>query len=360
MTVVWTRERRFAVGIGAFVILMVAVLVARRLRGTGGEESEIQTDVAVHVSTIARATLHRYVAAYGYVEAQPAVAGRAPAGARLSPIVGGVIASIECIEGQHVTKGTVLFRLDSRLAEVAVQKARQEVDFADKAFKRQQELLPSNGTSQRAYQEAQQQLDAARSDLSAAETQLAYLQIATPLTGTVVRLRAEVGQAVDANTVLAEVMNLDRLVVSARVPSRDMEGLGVGQRAMIGTDSTATGAVTIVGKDVDPSNGTYLVQTSVPAGAPFRPGQFTQVRIVADEHADVLVVPEVSLVTRAGQGTWIMVVTGDSAVRRMVTAGLHDRGLVEVSGDGVAEGMTVVTDDAYSLPEETKIRIIGG
>jgi membrane fusion protein, multidrug efflux system len=360
MTVVWTRERRFAVGIGAFAILVVAVLVARRLRGSGGEESEVQTDVAVHVSPVTRATLHRYVTAYGYVEAQPAVGGRPPAGALLSPIVGGVLASIECVEGQHVSQGTVLFRLDSRLAEVAVQKARQEVDFADKAFKRQQELLPSNGTSQRAFQEAQQQLDAARSDLSAAETQLAYLQITTPLTGTVVRVRAEVGQAVDPSTVLAEVVNLDRLVVSARVPSRDVGGLKAGQRVFIGSDTVPTGVVTIVGKDVDPNTGTYLVQTVVPAGAPYRPGQFTEVRIVADEHADVLVVPEVSLVTRAGEGTWIMVVTGDSAVRHVVTAGLHDRGLVEVSGDGIAEGMTVVTDDAYSLPEETKIRIIGG
>jgi hypothetical protein len=71
------------------------------------------------------------------------------------------------------------------------------------------------------------------------------------------------------------------------------------------------------------------------------------------------VVPEVSVVSRPGEGTWLMVVDGDRAVRRPVTVGLREGGLAEVSGDAITEGVTVVTEDAYSLPEETKIRIVG-
>lgn len=352
-------RRRTAVGLAA-VAVIVALLIIVRLRGAGAGEAEIVTDVAVHVGTVTRATLHRYVTAYGYVEPAPASRGRPPAGARLSPIVGGVLAAIDCVEGQRVSQGTVLFRLDSRLAEVAVQKARQDVDFAEKAFKRQQELLPSSGTSQRAYQEAEQQLDAARSELAAAQTQLAYLRIAAPLSGTVVHLDATVGQVVDASTVLAEVVDLDRLVVTASVPSREAAGLEAGLPVFLGADSTAPrGTLRVVGKDIDPRTGTYRVQASVPAGSAFRPGQFTDIRIVAEEHPDVLVVPEAALVTRAGEGSWVMVVQGDSAVRRPVTVGLRDRGLVEVAGEGLGAGTTIVTEDAYSLPEVTKIRIVG-
>jgi hypothetical protein len=42
-----------------------------------------------------------------------------------------------------------------------------------------------------------------------------------------------------------------------------------------------------------------------------------------------------------------------------VRVGLHDGGLVEVTGEGLTEGTTIVTDDAYSLPEVTRIRIVG-
>ncbi len=353
-------DRRRAVASLVAAAVIVAALIALRLKGSGAGDEAVVTDVAVHVGTVQRATLHRYVTAYGYVEPEPAGGGRAPGGALLSPIVGGVLAEIDCVEGQRVTAGSVLFRLDSRMAEVAVDKARQQVDFAERAFKRQQELLPSNGTSQRAYQEAEQQLDAARSDLSAAETGLAYLRITAPLSGTVVRLSATVGQFVDANTVLAEVVNLDRLVVTANVPAREAAGLAPGLPVFLGADSTAPrGTLRIVGKDIDPRTGTYRVQASVPAGSAFTPGQFTDIRIVAEERPNVLVVPEVSLVTRAGEGSWIMVVEGDSAVRRPVTVGIRDGGLVEVAGAGLGDGITIVTDDAYSLPEVTKIRIVG-
>jgi membrane fusion protein (multidrug efflux system) len=352
-------RRRAAVGLAAVVVIVTVFLVLRR-RGGGAGEAEIVTDVAVHVGNVQRATLHRYVTAYGYVEPAPAGGGHAPAGVLLSPIVGGVLAEVDCVEGQRVAAGSVLFRLDSRMAEVEVQKARQALGFAEKAFARQQELLPTNGTSQRAYQEAQQQLDAARSDLAAAETALAYLRITTPVSGTVVRLSATVGQFVDASTVLAEVVDFARLVVSAGVPSREADGLTPGLPVFFGADSSAPhGILRIVGRDIDPRTGTIRVQASVPSDARFTPGQFIDVRIVAEEHPNVLAVPEVSLVTRPDEGSWIMVVEGDSAVRRPVTVGFRDGGLVEVVGEGLGEGVTIVTDDAYSLPEVTKVRIVG-
>jgi membrane fusion protein (multidrug efflux system) len=337
------------------------ILIVALTRG-GEEEGEGQTDVAVHVGTVTRATLHRYVTAYGFVQARPPAAGGAgPAGALLTPIVSGVLAEIHALEGQRVERGAVLFRLDSRLAEVAARKARQEVDFAEQAFDRQQTLLRTEGTSRKAYQEAQQRVGAARSDLAAAETELSYMRITAPLGGTVLHLRAEVGQAVDPGTVLAEVVDLDRLVVAADVPVAEAAGLAVGQAVIVGPDSARLrGRLLVVGRGVDPATGTSRMVTALPPGARLLPGQFIDLRIVAEEHAGVLAVPEVSLVSRPGAGSWIMVVEGERAVRRPVTVGLRDGGLVEVSGEGLAEGMTIVTDDAYSLPEETRIRIVAG
>lgn len=111
---------------------------------------------------------------------------------------------------------------------------------------------------------------------------------------------------------------------------------------------------------MDPSDGTYRVVVSVPPGSGFLPGQFTEARIVVEERPDVLVVPEVSVVRSTEEGSWIVLVDGDRAVRLPVTIGLRDGGWVEVQAEGLAQGMRVVTDDAYSLPEETRIHIVGG
>ncbi len=326
--------------------------------GTGGEE-EVSPDVAVHVEPIVKGTLHRYVTAYGTVEPEPPSAGRAPGGAVISPLVGGVLTAVDVVDGQRVDRGTVLFHLDSRLAEVAVQKARQEVAFADQAFQRQEELLRSGVTSQKALREAKQRLDDARTDLSTADTQLAYLRISAPLAGTVIRIAARVGQSVDPGTILASVVDMSRMVVSANVPSREAAGLKPGQRVFLGADSTAArGTLTLVGRDVDPANDTYRVTATAPEGSGLTPGSFTDIQIEAQERRNVLLVPVASLVTRGGQGSWLMVVHGDTAVQTPVTPGVRDRGMVEVSGVGLTEGMMVVTVEAYSLPPRTKIRVV--
>ncbi len=338
----------------------VAIAAVMALACGGASEEQISPDVAVHIQPIVRGTLHRYVTAYGTVEPEPASAGRAPAGAVISPIVAGVLTAIDVVEGQRVDRGTVLFRLDGRLAEVVVQKARQAVAFAEQAFQRQEELLRSGVTSQRVLREAKQRLDDAQTDLSAGETQLAYHRISAPLAGTVMRINARVGQSVDPGTVLASVVDVSRLVVSANVPSREVAGLRPGQRVFLGSDSTAArGILTMVGRDVDPTNDTYRVLATAPAGSGLTPGSFTDIRIEAEERPAVLLVPVAGLVTRAGEGSWLMVVRGDSAVRTPVTPGVRDRGVVEVSGDGLREGMMIVTVEAYSLPPQTKIRVVG-
>jgi membrane fusion protein (multidrug efflux system) len=344
------------------IVLAVAVaaafLLIRGLKPSSGEEEEIATDVAVHVAPITRATLRRYVTAYGTVEPEPPGDGRPAAGADLSFPVGGILTEIRCVEGRPVERGAVLFRLDTRLAEVAVAKAEQAFDFAAKAYERQKTLLAADGTSQKSFQEAELELNAARSELATARTELSLLEIRAPLAGTVVRINARLGQSVESNAVLAQIIDLGRLVVTARVPSREAGLLKPGQPVDFGPDGPAAGVLTVVGKDIEPGTDTILVRASVPAGGGLTPGRFLSVRIIAEERRDVLAVPEESVVPGPGGGTVLMMVVGDKAVPKSVKVGLRDGGWAEVEGEGLKEGLVVVTKDAYNITGETKIHIV--
>ena len=347
------------------IILAVAaaaflVLINGLGRKSAGEEEGVVTDVAVHVGKVVRATLHRYVTAYGTVEPEPPGEGRAAAGAYLSAPVGGILTDIRCAEGRPVERGTVLFRLDTRLAEVAVTKAEKALVFAEQSYERQKKLLAAEGTSEKAFQEAELQLMTARNDLAAAKTELSLLEIKAPLTGTVVRINARLGQSVEPNAVLAEVIALDRLVVTARVPSREAGLLKPGQPVDIGAGREAAGKLAVVGKDIDPQTDTVLVRASIPAGAGFQPGQFLSLRIAAEERRDVLAVPEASLIadTVGGDAGSIVLAEDGKAVRRRVKAGLRESGLVEVEGEGLKEGLVIITEDAYAVPDGTKIHIV--
>ena len=101
-----------------------------------------------------------------------------PASARVATPVAGIMARFAARKASVSREGAVLFRLDSRVADVAVDKATQAVQFAEQAFERQKKLGPGEATSQRLYQEAEQNLVAARNDLGSAETQRALLDVA--------------------------------------------------------------------------------------------------------------------------------------------------------------------------------------
>jgi membrane fusion protein (multidrug efflux system) len=342
----------------AAALSIIVLIKALSPKGTG-EGEDPAPDVAVHVGKIVRATLHRFITAYGTVEPEPPGDGRPAAGALISAPMGGILAEIPVPEGHPVAKGDILFRLDTRVTKVAVLKAENQLRFAGTTFERQKQLLATDGTSLKTYQEAEQQLNAARDDLAAAKTDLALHEIAAPLSGTLVRLNARIGQAVDPSAVLAEVVALDRLVVSARVPSREVSLLRAGQPVELESGSPAAGTVTFVGRDVDPANDTVLVRISVPKDAGFQPGRFLSVRIVCEERRDRLAVPEASIVPGPGGGSVLMVLEGDRAVPKPVTAGLREGGLAEVEGEGLREGLVIVTEDAYNLTGETKVHVIG-
>jgi membrane fusion protein (multidrug efflux system) len=334
------------------------------------QEEVVATEVAVHVGKIVRATLHSYVVAYGAVEPEPACKGRPPASARIFTPVAGIIAEANCVEGQRVAKGETLFRMDSRVADVLVEKAKQAVAFAEKDYDRQKKLRETEATSVKLLQSAEQELNSARNELLSVQTQLALLTVKAPLAGTVVEVHAKPGDVVDTTTVLAEVADLDRLVVSANVPSAELPLLKLGQsvefsaavataEAGAKTPRVLTGALTFIGSEVDGKTDTVLVRVSPRDKAGLRPGQFVKLRIVCEEHPGCLAVPDDSVVTDTDGKTVIALVEGDKAIQKPVKTGLKEGGLVEVEGEGLKEGLAIVTTDAYGLPKETKIRVVG-
>ncbi len=306
------------------------------------------TQVAVRVGKIVRTTLRAHVTAYGIVE--PAPAGERPAAsAKVAPSVAGVVVAVNAVEGQRVPMGGLLVQMDSRAVDVTAA-------FAEKNLERQKGLIQIEGTSQKNLQEAEQQLDAAR-------VQQALLRVESPLAGTVTRVNVKPGEAVDLTTVLAEVVDLDRLVVSARVPSGELASLAVGQAVAVisprAPASPIAGSLNFIGPDVDVQTGTAIVRAELPAGSGLRPGEAVTIRIVSAEHEGRLAVPASSVVKNADGESVIAVVESDTAVQRRVVVGLRDDGWVEVEGDGLRPDMTVVTEGAYALPEETKVRVMG-
>jgi len=176
---------------------------------------------------------------------------------------------------------------------------------------------------------------------------------------------------VDPTSALAEIVDMDRLVVTAKIRTSDVSVLRPGQRADISPGRAeapeqsvklppvAAATVSFIGADVDPANDTVTVRASLPVHSGLRPGQFVTLRVGVGEHRDRLAVPEDSVVTDVGSSNASIAVVKDNIADKVpVKLGIRDNGLVEIEGAGVTEGTVVVTGGAYSLPDHMHVRPI--
>lgn len=365
-----TRRRRLAVSASWWLAALCTVSACRGGDTAAGENAtpEAAHEVTVTVVPVTRMTLHGYVTGWGKVDPESATRGNPPANAAIAAPTAGLVTAILCSEGERVRQGATLFRLDSRIADVAVERAKQAVRFAEGLVERQEQLGPGQATSQRAYQEAKQQLTAAQSELTTADVQRRLLDVTAPIDGTVMRINAKLGDAVDPSKVLAEIIDLSRLVANTAIRSVDARQVKAGQRielspgaspGVVSADAGApriTATIEYIASQVDSATDTVLVRARVPVTSGLRPGQFVNVSIAVDERPNRLAVP-IESVVQGPDGPAIALVQGDTAVRTRVTLGLREGRLVEVEGDGVGEGIPVVVQGAYGLPPRTKVKI---
>jgi membrane fusion protein (multidrug efflux system) len=316
-------------------------------------EDEAETVVNIETGKIIQTTLHRYIHAYGVVEPEPATTDKAAASSKIAAPVAGIVKKSHCVEGETVTQGFVLFELDSRTADALLAKAQVAADFAQKNFARKQQLNASDNIARKLYDEAEQLLQTTRKDLLAAQTQHELLKITAPLSGTLTTCHVNVGEAVSLNAVLAEVLDLHRLDIAVRVPSLEAVALRLKQAVTI--DNDLHGKITFVSPQVDPLTDTVLARVSLAANTRLRTGQLVNVAIVVEER-ECLAASIDSIVTRE-KSSQLFIVQGDQAKQQDVIVGLRDGNLIEVQGDGLQAGMTIVTQGSYGLPPETHIRV---
>ena len=290
--------------------------------------------VSVQTGALKLATLHRYVGGYGTVEPAPATAELPAAGAQLAAPSAAIVAKVNVLEGQHIERGGVLMELNS--GTETAENAAQEVA-------RQEQLYAQQNTSQKNLQNAQ--------------AQLALLRVTSPLSGTVARVNVKPGQAVDSTTVVAEVMDLNRLAVSAEIPAAEASDLNAGEPVEILTEPTVTTELSFVSPNVNKDNDAVLVRAVLPAGSTLRPGQFVPLRIVTMVHTNALAAPGESVVTDEDGKSVLALVKGDEATQTTVVTGLRENGWIEVTAPELKAGDVVVTVGAYGLPEKTRIQV---
>jgi len=197
----------------------------------------------------------------------------------------------------------------------------------------------------------------ARDALAAAD--LADLYVTAGIEGVLQEMPMEVGQSVTPGTVLARVVQPDKLKAELRIPETQARDIVIGQRAVIDirTD-TIPGVVTRI--DPSASQGTVTVDVKLlvdklPPGA--RPQLSVDGTIEIQRLTDVLFVGKPAYGQSNSQvGLFKVVEDGEFAVRTTVQLGLGSVNLIEVV-QGLSEGDEVILSDMSRWDSVDRVRL---
>ena len=203
------------------------------------------------------------------------------------------------------------------------------------------------------------QLDSAKGKHDAAQAQLSYSEIRSPISGIVTDRPLFPGEMANAGSALLTVMDVSSVIARVNIPPAQAAFVKVGQAArIVSADSSVEvdGKVTVVSPAVDPQSTTVevWVQAANP-GERLRPGSTVRVTIMAGAVPDAVVVPLEALLPGQAGGSAVTVVGADSiAHEHKVETGVRGPDKVQILS-GVAAGERVVTVGGVGLQDGAKV-----
>lgn len=328
----------------------------------GGPQGAVVDTVHVRMEDVAS-----LVQAVGTVEAdnQTAVAGE----------VRGQIARILRDEGSRVTSGQPVLQIDpgpyrfaAQSAAADLSRAQAQLSADEKQLERYSQLLEAGAVDRQTYDNLEARVESgraavqqARAALGTAQWNLGKSTVRAPFAGTVGRRHVELGQSVDTQDELFDLVDDQPVKIRFAVPEVHAGRIEVGDRVefRVRSDTVAVriAAVDYVSPEIDAGSRTFevtAVYTNPDRGV--RPGAYADVSVTTGVHEDAPVVPEEALVTE-GTSNYVFVLQDSTAQRREVEAGARIDGMVEILS-GLQAGEVAITAGQAGLQDGAAVRVV--
>ncbi len=280
--------------------------------------------------------------------------------------VSGQIIARHFQDGSDVKKGDPLFTIDARPYQAALDQAKAQAALDQATLKRQEDLRARKVISQQDYDTAVANAQKSQAAADAAQVNLDYCYIKSPINGRVGLRNVDVGNLVGPSSPsLVTIQGLDPIYTDFTVAENDLPlvrkylgGSNVKVQTYLPDGSIAprTGDLYFIDNAVQPGSGTVKARGVTPnPDRALWPSEFVRVRFILDTLKDATLVPS-QAVQVSQSGPFVFVVKSDNTVDlRTVTPGQRQEGDLTVIESGVKAGETVVVTGQLALSPGAKV-----
>jgi HlyD family secretion protein len=213
---------------------------------------------------------------------------------------------------QKVYENRIQLQKEGALAQKLVDDAKVTLVQAQSQLETARQHLKSLQTVSRGEQvkTSQAQLDAAKARYDSAVAQLAYAEIASPISGVVSDRPLYPGEIAQSGSSIISIVDISQVTARANIPVKDAADIKVGRPATLsGPGGDVKGKVTVVSPAVDANTTTVEVWIQAPnPGEKLKPGVTVHASIEAEDIKNAIVVPAAALLLSDEGGEKVMVV----------------------------------------------------
>ncbi|MFA6449940.1 MAG: efflux RND transporter periplasmic adaptor subunit [bacterium] len=400
-------RKKYAVLIVALFIAVGAASCSKHEKKSETRNEASQPAVEVAVIQVAPEIVADVYKAVGTVQS-----GKRSA---LSAKAMGAIMGVYANEGDVVSAGQLLVKIDSRDIESQVQQAQsavleaqraiQEVDdgisaaqygltsaqanrdLAEKTFARYDKLRQDKSVSEQEFdqvaaqkrmadaeaqrassyidslkakrRQVESKIDQAKQGVRQAEIMRGFASVYAPFNGVIVQKIAEPGQMATPGAPLYMIEDNTNYRLETQVEENFLKYVTVGQRVPVEIDSlqdgNLEGVVNEIAAAVDPSSRSFTVKIKLPAAHNMRSGLYGKANFKRGE-ISVLSVPETAVLLR-GQITGVFVIQKETAEFRLVKTGRKlPGGMVEILS-GLSGGDIIAVNNTDRLFDGGKVTV---
>ncbi len=276
----------------------------------------------------------------------------------------GSIIVLNIKEGQSVSQGQVIARIDPTAIQSSLATANAALKKAIKDKERYERLVAAGAISQKQYEDIALTVDNENAHLAGIEQQMKYTIIRSPMSGTVGEVNVEKGSFATVGMNIGSVIDVSKLKMVVNVSEADVVKLKKGQPVQIKTevypDHIFKGNITLISVQANEGR-KYAIEVEVPVSAdfPLKAGMFGTVTLNAEtnDNSEKLFIPRKAVVGSI-KDAQVFVINADSSVT------LKSIEVQNISGDevvvlkGLNTGEQIVTAGQINLQGGRKVKVI--
>ncbi len=270
----------------------------------------------------------------------------------------GKVIKIGFDEGDKLSKGSFLIKLDDELLELQLENALINLESQKNDDARNANLLKDNIITGVQYEKTKLALRSAEAQVKQMKRQLQNSSIKAPFAGIVTKKMVDLGSFIGMGTPILELTDISSLKLNISVPERDVLKFNKGQNVTVFADVYQNipfkGKVTSIAVKADASHN-FKIEITTPNSSknPLMAGMYGSVKLENSTAIEALSLPRKALIGSTKKPQVFLVKNG-KAILTNFTSGTSDAEFIEIV-DGLSKNDQIIIKGQINVQNKSNV-----